>query len=75
MHHRMPMPFVTQRGGGFLGDAWDFTRKHHLISSALGAAGTLVGIPGAGIVAGLAGSMGGFGKKRRAPARTRVVRF
>ncbi len=47
----------TQRGGSFLGDAWNSIRSSGVISGALG----MLPIPGASLIARAAGKMGGFG--------------
>jgi hypothetical protein len=55
-----------QRGGNFLGDAWNFTRKNHLISGGISAGLGLLGGPigkVAGLGVGLAGRQFGFGQR------------
>jgi hypothetical protein len=54
-----------QRGGNFLGDAWNFTRRNNLISGGIGAGLSLLGPVGkiAGLGVGLAGRQFGFGQR------------
>ena len=66
----------AQRGGNFLGDAWNFTRKNNLISTGLGAGLGFLGPIGkiAGVGVGLAGRQFGFGQRGGARPRRNMQR-